>query len=64
MESEKKMEESVGKLVRITFFDGNSIEKHCEEYVRKETDEEEPMLFLEGNTAVMQSEIKSIEIIN
>ncbi len=33
------MEESVGKAIRIIFTDGEIIEKYCEEYVRKETDD-------------------------
>ena len=36
---------------------------NLEQFIRKEDDEEEAMLFLPNNLAALQSEIKSIEIL-
>lgn len=64
MISEKMMEKCVGKKIKITYIDESSEESFCEQFIRKEDDEEEAMLFLPNNLAALQSEIKSIEILD
>lgn len=64
MISEKIMEKCVGKKIKITYSDQSSEETFCEQFIRKEDDEEEAMLFLPNNLAALQSEIKSIEILD
>lgn len=64
MVSEKQMEMSSGKNARIYLTDGKIIETWIEEYVRKEDEDEEPMIFYESRYAFTQSEIKSIEILD
>ena len=57
------MEKCVGKRIKITYIDESSEETFCEQFIRKEDDEEEAMLFLPNNLAALQSGIKSIEIL-
>lgn len=64
MISEKMMEKCVGKKIKITYIDESSEESFCEQFIRKEDDEEDAMLFLPNNLAALQSEIKSIEILD
>ncbi len=59
-----QMRECEGKHVKITYNDGDIIEIFCEEYVQAEDEGDEPMLFAPKNLAVLQSEIKSIEILD
>lgn len=64
MISEEIMEKCVGKKIKITYIDQSSEETFCEQFIRKEDDEEEAMLFLPNNLAALQSEIKSIEFLD
>lgn len=63
MISEKIMEKCVGKKIKITYIDESSEGTFCEQFIRQE-DEEEAILFLHNNLAALQSEIKSIEILD
>lgn len=60
----KELEKSSHKNVIMKLNNGETVETYIEEYVRKETDDEEPMLFYDENIAIQQSEIKSIEILD
>ena len=62
MVSEKIMAKCVGKKIIITYFDDSTEETFCEQFIRKEDDDEDAILFLPNNLAALQSEIKSIEI--
>ena len=64
MVSEKEMEACLGKTVELTYTGGKKAIRYCEEFVRKEEDDEEAMLFFPGNLAALQSEIESIEILD
>lgn len=64
MISEKIMEQCLGKKIKITYNDQSSEETFCEQFIRKEDDDDEAILFLPNNFAALQSEIKSIEILD
>ncbi|WP_054251474.1 hypothetical protein [Neofamilia massiliensis] len=63
MVSEKIMAKCVGKKIKITLLDDSTVETFCEQFIRKEDDEDEAMLFLPNSLAALQSEIKSIKIL-
>lgn len=64
MVSEKIMAKCVGKKIIITYFDDSTEETFCEQFIRKEDDEDEAMLFLPNNLVALQADIKSIEILD
>ncbi|WP_295148429.1 hypothetical protein [uncultured Peptoniphilus sp.] len=64
MISENIMEQCLGKKIKITYNDKSSEETFCEQFIRKEDDDDEAILFLPNNLAALQSEIESIEIID
>lgn len=64
MISEKEMKSSERKKIRLLYIDGEVIETFCEEYIQAEDENEEPMLFLPNKLVALQSEIKSIEILD
>lgn len=64
MVSEEIMAKCVGKKIKITLLDDSTVETFCEQFIRKEDDEDEAMLFLPNSLAALQSEIKSIEILD
>lgn len=64
MISEIIMEQCLGKKIRITYNDQSSEETFCEQFIRKEDDDDEAILFLPNNLVALQSEIESIEIID
>lgn len=64
MISEKIMEQCLGKKIKITYSDQSLEETFCEQFIRKEDDDDEAILFLPNNLAALQSEIESIEIID
>jgi len=57
------MKNCIGENILVTFTDGERLSTHCEEYVRKAQEDEEPMLFVSNNLALYQSEIEGIEIL-
>lgn len=59
----EQMRECEGKYVEITYNDGEMIEFFCDEYVQADDEGDEPMLFVPKNLAVLQSEIKRLEIL-
>lgn len=58
------MEQCLGKKIKITYNDQSSEETFCEQFIRKEDDDDESILFLPNNLVALQSEIESIEIID
>lgn len=64
MISEKEMKNLVGKKVKFKFLNGNLKTVLVTEFVRKETDEEEPMLFYGESGAIEQSFISEYKILN
>lgn len=46
-----------------TYNDQSSEETFCEQFIRKEDDDDEAILFLPNNLVALESEIESIEII-
>lgn len=59
----QEMKQLEGKHVEITCESGQVLKSFCEEYVQAEEEEEEPMLFLSGNLAVLQSDIKKVRVL-
>lgn len=64
MISEKIMEQCLSKKIKITYNDQSSEETFCEQFIRKEDDDDEAILFLPNNLVALQSEIESIEILD
>lgn len=64
MISEKIMEQCLSKKIKVTYNDKSSEETFCEQFIRKEDDDDEAILFLPNNLVALQSEIESIEILD
>lgn len=64
MISEKIMEQCLSKKIKVTYNDKSSEETFCEQSIRKEDDDDEAILFLTNYFAALQSEIKTIEILD
>lgn len=62
--TEELLEKCSGKMVHIVFITGEPYTGLCTEYVEPILEDEEPMLFCNPSFAFLQSEIKSIEILN
>lgn len=59
----EEMKQLEGKHVEITCASGRVLKSFCEEYVQAEDEEEEAMLFLSDNLAVLQSDIKKVKVL-
>lgn len=64
MINEELMKKSSGKHTKIILNSGEILKIYVEEYVRKEDDDEEAMIFYDKRFVIPQSEIKSIEILD
>lgn len=60
MINKNKLEECVGKDIKIIFNSGEEYSGLCTEYIEPMEEDEEPMIFCNPNLAVKQSEIKEI----
>lgn len=59
----EEMRKCIKKNIVVTYIGGEKFKGYCTEFFRVETDDEEPMLGF-GNLVILQSEIKSIEILD